>query len=148
MKITVGQLKQIIKEEVDSRQMHPLAKGLQVKLVGKQREEDPNDEYYGELIGKTYAVLDQKGSKVGEIRTNEFFGTTYGELFGRSLPSLEQYRGPGREFGSGHSGPLMNLHKFAKSKTGWKWFEVTAKQRAKEKFDKRMQMGGSGSFSL
>lgn len=128
MKITVGQLKQLIQEQVDTRLMHPLAKGLQVKFVKLEREDDPNSEYFGERMSKKYDILSPSGKKVGELRTNELFGYVYGSLYGRDLPELHQYQGPGRSFDSGHSGPLMNLHKFAKSKTGWKWFDVTAKR--------------------
>lgn len=136
MKITVGQLKQLIQEQVDTRLMHPLAKGLQVKFVSKEIDDDPDSEYFGEVASKNYIILDASGNKVGELSTAELFGSTSGSLYGRPLPDLEGYQirnslAPGAPYKN--SGPVGKLHKFAKSKTGWKWFEVTAKQMNKNK---------------
>lgn len=138
MRISVRQLKTIIKEEVqkdiEQKRLHPLAKGLKIKLAPKQensyeKPEDFDPEYDINYEDRGYLILDKNNKQVGTINAGEWF--SYGELYGRALPDLDGYHGKAGTFDK--SGILGKFHAFAKSKTGAKWFEVTARKLQQQK---------------
>jgi hypothetical protein len=141
MRISVRQLKMIIKEEVqkdiEQKRLHPLAKGLKIKLAPKspkqensyEKPDDYDPEYDLNYEESGYLILDKNNKQVGTINAGEWF--SYGELYGRALPDLEGYHGAAGPLDK--SGILGKFHAFAKSKTGAKWFEVTAKKMQQQR---------------
>ena len=117
----------LLKEAVS---IPPELKGVTLKISNVDIVDDSDDDYnpYSGSKSTTYAIKDKKGTKIGELRTGIFGGTT-GELWGRNLPGLENYKG--KSGGGLNSGALGQLHAFFKSKTGLKWLEVSRRKNFK-----------------
>ena len=110
--------------------------------VKKSSEEvDPGDpdNYEPQITYTTYDIM-HKGKRVGELTTNDYFGSVYGELYGKDLPDIGSYQGKSKN--AWRSGVQGQLHAFLKSKTGQKWAS-TGKLRGRNIFDETVRRFGS-----
>lgn len=92
-----------------------------VKKIDKWTEPS-NEPHSPDVTYTTYNIL-KNGKVVGNLKQDDYFGYVNGELFNRNLPELSSY-----SLRNQTSGPLGNLHRFLKSKTGQKWLTVSQKR--------------------
>lgn len=124
MKLTVKELKKLIREQVEeemSSVLPDIVKGLRVI---KTHTESKPMEFDTGAERRYYDIIDKNGDTVGSLEYGTYFGDVTGELFGRHLPDLSDY-------GPSQSGPAGKLIRFFKTKTGRKWLDVSIRRGLK-----------------
>lgn len=99
---------------------------LEIRLVNKQVSPGSEEDYTPDQTTYFYDVF-ENGTKIGELRQDDYFGFLNGHLWNKELPNdISGYD-------KGGNGPQADVNAFLASKSGQRWMSNIDKYRNLEK---------------